>query len=218
MSDLSLASVLLSVAAGMASVLSPCVLPVVPVIVAGAEQKDRLRPLLIVIGLSLTFMIMGAVSSLFGAMLIGKTRYIEQAGGMIILIMGFMVLLDMNVFKRLYWLSNIQVNSGGRFGGLVLGMALGVVWVPCIGPMLSSILLMVSSTGEISKGLVLLGFYSLGLAAPMLAVAYASQIFQQWFRKISNGRVLRYVMGAILVVFGLYVTFVGNFAFLNITE
>jgi cytochrome c-type biogenesis protein len=211
--ELGIANIFLSIGAGLASVLSPCVLPVVPVIVAGSEHKDRLRPFLVVLGLSITFMTMGAVSSLFGAMLIGRTRYIEQAGGLVIMVMGVMVLFDMSLFKRFYRLSNIQVRTEGRLSGLILGMALGVIWVPCIGPMLSSILAMVGTSGQLPKGILLLGFYSLGLAIPMLLVAYSSQLLQQRLRVFSRNQALRYVMGSILIAFGLYVIIFGNFAF-----
>lgn len=211
--ELGVSNIFLAVFAGLGSVLSPCVLPVIPVVMAGADDKDRLRPLVVVSGLSLTFIAMGIISSLFGALLIGKTRYIEQAGGMIIAVMGLMVLFDMSIFKRLYRLSSINVSTEGRFSGLILGMALGIVWIPCIGPMLSSILAMVGSSGQLAKGALLLFFYSLGLAIPMLAVGYSSHMVQRRLRAVSGSRALRYIMGGTLTAFGLYVTFIGNFAF-----
>ena len=212
--ELGVSNIALAMGAGLASVLSPCVLPVVPVIVAGAERKDRLRPLLVVLGLSLTFMIMGAVSSLFGAFLIGRTRYIEVTGAVIIMIMGFIVLFDVSIFKRLYRLSNIQVKGEGRWSGLVLGMALGLVWVPCIGPFLSSILAMVGASGQLLQGIVLLGFYSAGLAIPMLAVAYSSHLLQSKLRIVAQHEAfVRYFTGTILIAFSLYSLIHGNFAF-----
>jgi cytochrome c-type biogenesis protein len=211
---LGITNILLAAGAGLASVLSPCVLPVVPVLVAGAEKKDPLRPLLLVLGLSLTFMLMGAVSSLFGALLIGRTRTIELAGAVVITLMGLLVMLDLSFFKRLYRLSNIRVSGEGRVGGVVLGMALGLVWVPCIGPFLSSILAMVGTSGRLVQGIVLLGFYSLGLAVPLLAVAYSSHIVQRRLTAFARHEaVLRYVSGGILVVFGLYSIVHGNAAF-----
>lgn len=212
--ELGIANILLATGAGLASVLSPCVLPVIPVIVAGAERKDHLRPLLIVLGLSITFMAMGAVSSLFGAMLVGRTRSIEVAGALVIMLMGLMVLFDMNIFKRFYQLSNIRVNGGGRLGGLVLGMALGLVWVPCIGPLLSSILAMVGADGQLARGIILLGFYSIGFAIPMLAVAYSSHVLQRRLRVAAQHEaVVRYITGSVLIAFGLYSLLFGNFAF-----
>jgi len=212
--DINFLNIFLAVGAGLASVLSPCVLPVVPVIVAGADRKDRLRPLLVVLGLSLAFMAMGAVSSLFGSYLIGRTRYIEIAGAMIITLMGVMVLFDVSVFKRFYRLSNIRVNGSGRFSGLVLGMALGLVWVPCIGPFLSSILTMVGTDGRLPQGILMLGFYSIGLAIPMLLVAYSSHLLQSRLRALARHEaVLRYVSGSILIGFGVYPIAIGNIAF-----
>lgn len=212
--ELGIANILLAVGAGLASVLSPCVLPVVPVIVAGADRKDRIRPLLIVLGLAVTFMAMGAVSSLFGALMVGRTRYIEVAGAAIIMAMGILLLLQVNIFKQFYRLSNIRVPGEGKLSGLVLGMALGLVWVPCIGPLLSSILAMVGTSGELARGIILLGFYSLGLALPMLAIAYSSHLLQGRLRAVAQHETLvRFATGGILIAFGLYSILHGNIAF-----
>jgi len=212
--ELGIANIALAVGAGLASVLSPCVLPVVPVIAAGAEKKDPLRPLLVVLGLSLAFMIMGAVSSLAGALLVGRTRYIELAGAFVILVMGVFVIFDLNVFKRLYRLSNVRVRGEGRISGFLLGMALGLVWVPCIGPFLSSVLTLVGTSGELSKGIILLGFYSLGLAIPMLTIAYSSHLLQRRLTAFARHEgALRYLTGGILMAFGLYSIIAGNMAF-----
>ena len=212
--ELTAVTIFMAVGAGLASVLSPCVLPVIPIIMAGAELKDRLRPLIVVIGLSLTFMAMGAISSLFGTFLVGKTRYIEIAGALVIVLMGLMVLFDLSVFKRFYKLSNIRVKEEGRFGALILGMSLGVIWVPCVGPFLSSTLTMVGTSGQLSTGIILLGFYSVGLAIPMLMVGYSSQLLQNKIKGLlKHEAILLYVSGGILVIFGLYSIFAGNMAF-----
>ncbi|MEI7816522.1 MAG: cytochrome c biogenesis CcdA family protein, partial [Desulfuromonadales bacterium] len=153
--EFSIINVMMAIGAGLASVLSPCVLPVIPIVMAGAERNDRLRPIIVVTGLALSFMAMGAISSLFGMMMIGKTRYIEIAGSIVIVIMGLMVIFDLSIFKRFYKLSNIHVKGEGRIGGLILGMSLGVIWVPCVGPFLSSTLTMVGTSGQLSTGIIL---------------------------------------------------------------
>lgn len=204
----------MAVGAGVASVMSPCVLPVIPIVMAGAERNDRLRPLILVSGLALSFMAMGAASSLFGVLLVGKTRYIEIAGAAIIVIMGLMVLFDMSIFKRFYLLSNIRVKGEGRVGGLMLGISLGLIWVPCVGPFLSATLTMVATSGQLLTGIILLGFYSLGLAIPMLIVGYSSQLFQNRIRGLlKHETILRYITGGTLVAFGLYSIIAGNMAF-----
>lgn len=207
-------TVLLAVGAGLASVLSPCVLPVIPIIMAGAERKDRLRPLILVLGLSISFMSMGAISSLFGAMLVGRTRYIELAGSFIIIALGLMVIFDASIFKRINLFSRLPIKGEGRFGALILGMALGLVWVPCVGPFLSAILTMVGTSGQLAQGTVLLGFYSLGLALPMLIMAYSSHLLQSRIKALGrHEKVVRFISGGILVAFGLYSVLIGNFAF-----
>lgn len=212
--EMSIVTIVMAIGAGLASVLSPCVLPVIPIIMAGAERSDRLRPLIIVTGLSISFMAMGAISSLFGALLIGKTRYIEIAGAVVIVLMGLMVMFDMSIFKRFYQLSNIRVKGEGRVGAMVLGMALGIIWVPCVGPFLSSTLTMVATSGQLVTGIILLAFYSVGLALPMLIVGYSSQLLQNKIKgMLRHESVLRYVTGGILVLFGLYPLVAGNFAF-----
>ena len=212
--EFSIINILMAVGAGVASVLSPCVLPVIPIIMAGAERKDRLRPLLVVSGLSLSFMAMGAISSLFGSLLIGKTRYIEIAGALVIIIMGLMVMFDLSIFKRFYRLSNIPVKGEGRIGGLILGMALGLIWVPCVGPFLSTTLTMVATSGQLATGIILLGFYSLGLALPMLIVGYSSQLLQNRIKgMLKHETILRYATGGTLTAFGLYSIMAGNMAF-----
>ena len=144
----------------------------------------------------------------------GRTRTIEAAGAAIITLLGLTVLFDVSVFKRFTRLSNIQVKGEGRLSGLLLGMALGVVWVPCIGPFLSSILAMVGTGGQLAQGIVLLGFYSLGLAIPMLLVAYSSHVIQRKLRAVAQRETaFRYVTGGVLVVFGLYSLIHGNVAF-----
>lgn len=212
--DMSMMSIMMALGAGLASFLSPCVLPMIPIIMAGAETKDRLRPLLLVIGLSISFMAMGALSSLFGALLAGKTRYIEIAGALIITFMGLMVMFDRSIFKRFYKLTNIRVEGKGKFGGLLLGMSLGLVWVPCVGPFLSSILTMVGTSGQLPQGIGLLAIYSIGLGIPMLILGYSSQLLQNRIKGVlRHESMLRYVTGGILVAFGLYSAFIGNFAF-----
>ena len=214
MIDPGLSGFILAIGAGLASVMSPCVLPVIPIIMAGSERADRLRPLILVLGLSISFMAMGAVSSLFGALLVGKTRYIELFGSYIIITLGLMVIFDLSIFKRMTRFSNIRVEGAGRFGALILGMALGLVWVPCVGPFLSSILTMVGTKGQLTYGITLLGFYSLGLSIPMLLIGYSSQVLQNRLKSLlRHDRIFRFVSGGVLVFYGLYSVINGNFAF-----
>jgi cytochrome c-type biogenesis protein len=204
--DLGLSALALSFGAGLASVASPCVLPVLPIIVAGRTDEDRARPALIVAGVALAFIAMGVASSLFGGAIGPALPWLEKATGVLVLVFGLLLLADVNLFKRLTWLQGIQVRGGGRWSGLVLGASLGLVWIPCVGPMLSSVLAMVASEGTLAAGVGLLFVYSLGFAVPMLAVGYGSQALRQRVRAVAAHPVaVRWVSGLILVVFGIVI-------------
>ena len=116
--------------AGLASVLSPCVIPVIPLIVTGTARDHKLRPVLIVAGLALAFVTMGVVSSLFGA-IIGPWMYkAEKVVGALIALFGLLLLFDVNPFKHLGAVSRLSEHAGGRVNGFVLGILLGIIWIP----------------------------------------------------------------------------------------
>jgi cytochrome c-type biogenesis protein len=200
--------------AGVASVLSPCVIPVVPLIVTGTATDHKLRPVLIVSGLALAFIAMGVVSSLFGAV-IGPWMYkAEKVVGAIIVLFGLLLLLDVNLFKHIGGLSRLAEHAGGRTNGFVLGVLLGIIWIPCVGPMLSGVLALVATEQRVTTGIAYLLIYSVGFAVPMLLVAYASQAVRGRFRALAGGqRVINAVSGALLIVLGLFIVFKGVAAF-----
>lgn len=215
--ELNFATAFLAMTAGLASVASPCVLPVVPIIVTGREQDSAYRPLLIVLGLSLMFILMGVISALFGHLLAGSMGLLEKITGAIILLFGILMLLDINPFKRLKLISDSASNTNkGRLEGLILGLTLGLIWIPCVGPMLSSVLGMVATTGQVSAGIVLLTIYSLGFAIPMLLAAYTSHFFRNQLRSVQrHASWLKWVNGGILILFGGYILAFGliNFGY-----
>jgi cytochrome c-type biogenesis protein len=193
----------LAFGAGLASVASPCVLPVVPVIVTGSADDHRWRPALVVAGIAASFVAMGVATSLFGAVVGPAVPVLEKAVGVLVVITGLLLLLDVNVFKRLSFLQRVRGPGGGRWSGLVLGLSLGLVWIPCVGPMLSSVLATVAAKGTLAAGVLLLLVYSLGFAVPMLAVGYGSQALRQRVRAVAAHPVaVRWASGLLLVAFG----------------
>ncbi len=202
--DLGPASLALSFGAGLASVASPCVLPVVPLLVAGRADEHRARPALVVAGVAASFVAMGVLTSLFGAAIGPALPRLEKVVGAVVVAFGLLLLLDVNLFKRLSFLQRVGGASGdGRLSGLLLGASLGLVWIPCVGPMLSGVLATVATQGTLAAGVVLLGAYALGFAVPMLAVGYGSQALRQRVRAISaHPLAVRWASGLLLVGFG----------------
>ncbi|NLG15834.1 MAG: cytochrome c biogenesis protein CcdA [Fibrobacter sp.] len=203
-------SILLVFAAGLTSVFSPCVLPVIPIVVAGKADDHRLRPILIVAGLATTFILMGVVSSLFGAAIGPKMVYVEKIAGFFIILFGLLFMLNVNLFKYLGFISQFASRSRGNLSGYFLGFTLGIVWIPCVGPMLSSVLATVASDGKLLNGVFLLLIYSAGFAVPMLIAGYASQFFRTHIKAAGKyPRVINVVSGLVLILLGGIITFKG---------
>jgi cytochrome c-type biogenesis protein len=201
-------------AAGLASVLSPCVLPVIPIIVTGSDNDHKLRPVMIIAGLTLMFVVMGAVLSLFGTIIGPKMALVNKAAGVIILLFGLLLIFNVNLFKHLSFLSQFAQKSRGKAGGFILGLTLGIIWIPCVGPMLSSVLALVASHGKVLYGILFLFIYSVGFAVPMLIAGYAAQFFRKRFRKIGKFPVIINILsGLILVAFGAVILFKGSLGF-----
>ncbi|HTY91086.1 MAG TPA: cytochrome c biogenesis CcdA family protein [Methanocella sp.] len=199
--------------AGVVSIASPCVLPLLPGVMAYSTEKSKLTPLAIVFGLAASFTAMGVISSVFGAFLMDYMDYLKIASGVLIIFMGLYILSQtvedflLVIWQRLPFsrIARPDVDSEGFLGGALLGVSLGIVWMPCIGPMLASILTIVAQHGTIIYGGALLLTYSLGLAIPMLIVAYSSNLVSDKLRDISKYSMgIRKVAGVILLFVGVY--------------
>lgn len=198
--DFSVSSMGIAFAGGLLSVASPCVLPVVPILLAARENTNKWRPVFVVAGLSLAFIAMGVIASLAGSALAGNMRLLEKGAGVLLVIFAFLMAFDVNIFKKVQVFNRIQVNdNGGNFSGFLVGITLGLVWIPCVGPVLSGILAMVASQANLVSGIVLLGIYSCGFAVPMLLVAYFSRYITKRIRFVSkHPRTVR-MAGALLL-------------------
>ena len=201
--------------AGLLSFLSPCVLPLIPSYVTfitglsldDATQARRaalVHSLLFVLGFSLIFIALGAGATALGRLLIAYRDVITKVGGVLIIVFGLYLLGLFNVAafarERRVHLSD---KPAGYMGTVLVGIAFGAGWTPCIGPILGSILIYTSSAADLNRGLVLLLAYSLGLAVPFVASALALQRFLGFFTRVrSKLLVLSRASGALLVVVG----------------
>jgi len=200
--------------AGVASIASPCVLPMVPIIVTGTNDDHKYRPLLIVAGLSFSFIMMGVLTSLFAGVVAGVMPAVEKVVGVVVIAFGLSMLMGINVFKKFTFFYKAQrFESKGKWSGLILGITLGIIWIPCVGPMLSGVLAMVATQGQLTSGLILLAFYSLGFSIPMLLAGYASQSFRNKVRFVNeHPTAVRLVSGLLLIGFGYYILTSGMLA------
>ena len=220
--------------AGLLSFLSPCVLPLIPsyaTYVTGMtlddlteENRDRSRHrravlvhgTLFVLGFTLVFMALGAGSTFFGAMLRHYREWIERIGGIMLIVFGLWLL---GIFRLAFTRREFRFNFGNRplgyLGSVLIGVAFGAGWTPCIGPVLAGILTMAATSETMAAGMGMLGAYSLGLAVPFLLAAllldrflvgYAA--FRKWLPWVER------VSGALLIIVGILLV-TGTFTILS---
>jgi cytochrome c-type biogenesis protein len=201
--------------AGLLSFLSPCVLPLVPsyvTFITGLSLEDASRArrasfvhaLLFVVGFSLIFLALGASATALGRLLFAQRVWISRIGGALVVLFGFYLL---GAFDSAFLARERRVHFAdkpvGYLGTLLVGVALGAGWTPCIGAILGAILALTASTADLRQGLLLLGAYSLGLAIPFLVSALAVERFLSTFRRLRpHMGVVTRASGALLIGVG----------------
>ena len=181
---LSLPQLALSLFAGSLTTLSPCVFPLLPLVLGGALQGSRLAPLAMGLGMTVSFAGIGMLLGALGPAL-GMDGDTVRTGGAALLIAFALVMLVPALGQRFtQWMlpiastanaASARLDGGSLSGALLLGGVLGLVWSPCSGPLLGSALTLVASEGGVARGGVVLGIFGLGAAVPLVAVAYASR-------------------------------------------
>jgi cytochrome c biogenesis protein CcdA len=205
-------SPLAAFSAGIVSVLSPCILPLLPAVLATSAGKDKLRPLAIVLGVVISFTIMGIITSAFGAAFRDHIGELKILAEIMILLMGLALLFELSLFNSFSKFPLLAgMNEEGPVSGFFLGLSLGVLWIPCIGPMLGMILTKVAldaTNGTFTDGALTLSFYSLGFAVPMLVLAYSAHVSSSKMRLITKyDTVFKKGAGIILVLVGLWMVY-----------
>ncbi|MCD4703454.1 MAG: cytochrome c biogenesis CcdA family protein [Methanosarcinaceae archaeon] len=206
--DLTGVSPIAAFVAGIISVFSPCVLPLLPAILAYSTEKGSLRPLAIVVGLSISFTTMGIATSMVGSVFRQYFAYLSIIAAGVIIILGISLIFELGMPRFLSTLSNLNVGGKGLLGGLLLGLSLGVIWMPCVGPILGAILTLVAVEGDIVYGALMLFIYSLGFAIPMLLVAYSASFSSARLGTVSRyDVVIKKIAGVALVAVGIWMVY-----------
>ena len=209
--------ILVAFGAGLISFLSPCVLRLIPgyiSYISGASLKELLDKktinlipiILFTVGFSIVFIIFGAASTFIGQVLLQNSYELRIAAGLIIIILSLHIIGIINL-KFLNYEKRIQTNNNRNiFSPIIIGMAFAFGWTPCIGPILGSILVFAATEESLNKGVLLLFFYSLGLAIPFILSGYLIQkflIFSKNFKK--NINLVSKIGGIILLITGILI-------------
>jgi cytochrome c-type biogenesis protein len=217
--------------AGLASFLTPCVLPLVPGYIslisgAGIEElqnpegkllrKVMLNSIAFIMGFSVVFITLGALSTEVGQLLARYKSILAQVAGVVIILFG-LHLTGVFRINALYADKRLHSVKGSStvVGAFVIGFAFAFGWTPCVGPILAVILGFAAEQDSVAKGILLLTIYSLGLAVPFLLTSLLMERFLKFYSRFRNHmHALEVVSGALLVVLGVLLV-IGRFTMLS---
>jgi cytochrome c-type biogenesis protein len=224
--------------AGLVSFLSPCVLPLVPGYVSlisgvGVEQlktqesqllrKVMLNSVAFILGFSVVFITLGAVATEVSQALSRYRSTLAQIAGVVIILFG-LHLTGVFKIKALYTDARLHSVKGGStaWGAFVIGFAFAFGWTPCVGPVLTVILTFAAAQDSITKGIMLLAVYSMGLAVPFLLTALGVERFLKFYSRFrAHMHAIEVASGVLLVALGILLvlgrfTIISNYlSFLN---
>lgn len=207
---------LLAFAAGVLTVAAPCILPMLPILLgASVGQNSRARPAFITLGFVLAFSAVALVFGAFAESLGASEEMLREVAIVFLFVFGALMifphpfrLLTMRMHGVVNRAHVIGADAGSdNAGGFLLGMTLGVVWTPCAGPVLGSILTVVATSNDLGWSGLLLLAYAVGSGVPMLGIAYGGQYvttrvrsFARYAHRLQQG----FGVLVILIAVGLY--------------
>jgi cytochrome c-type biogenesis protein len=211
-----MSALLLSLLAGALTVVNPCVLPVLPIVLLGALQRHRFGPLALAGGMVSGFAALGILVYGLGEAFDLSSDTVREAGAVLLIIMG-VVMLSGPLKERLAVaggnlsapLNTLleRITPGGLMGQFVTGLLLGAIWSPCSGPTLGSAITLAAQSGALTRAAAIMLFFGIGATLPMVALAYGSRrailARRDGLRRLS--RVAMPVLGVMLILIAIFV-------------
>jgi cytochrome c-type biogenesis protein len=205
--------------AGLISFISPCVLPLIPGYISficgttlnelDLKSKNFIlkKSLFFSLGFSLVFISLGATATFIGSFLLHNSQILSIVSGTLIIFFGvyLLELVKINLFYKNFGNYNIKFSNNLLFP-FIVGIGFGFGWTPCIGPILGSILVYASMENSIHKGLMLLSFYSLGLAVPFVVSSLIIKKFLIFSKKSKFYlNKIKKISGVIILITGILI-------------
>lgn len=196
--------------AGLLSTLSPCVLPILPILLGSATAAHPRAPLALAGGLALSYAVIGTLIAWLGAAIGLDTTIFRTAGAVILGVLG-LVLMSTSLQQRFATATSGIGDTGNNFistlnlnglrGQFVIGLALGIVWSPCVGPTLGAAIVLASQGAHLPQVALLMGVFGLGAALPVIALAYLSRAAMMKVRGqlMQAGKTGKTILGLIMV-------------------
>ena len=202
---------------GIASFISPCVLPMLPIYIsyfAGKEDSKTSRALLnsigFVIGNTIIFILFAIIASYAGALALGIQKYIKILFGVVIIILGlnYMGILKIKFLNKEIKIKK-KIDDFTFFKTILFGMMFSISWTPCIGSFLGSALLLIANKQNILQGILLMLVYSIGFGIPFIISAVLIEKLKNFYNLIKkNYKTIKIISGVILIVMVVYVIFI----------
>ena len=202
---------------GIASFISPCVLPMLPIYIsyfAGKEDSKTSRALLnsigFVIGNTIIFILFAIIASYAGALALRIQKYIKILFGVVIIILGlnYMGILKIKFLNKEIRIKN-KIDDFTFFKTILFGMMFSISWTPCIGSFLGSALLLIANKQNILQGILLMLVYSIGFGIPFIISAVLIEKLKNFYNLIKkNYKTIKIISGVILIVMGVYIIFI----------
>jgi cytochrome c-type biogenesis protein len=208
--ELGLGSYGFGLLAGLLSTLSPCVLPILPILLGSATAAHPRAPLALAGGLALSYAVIGTLIAWVGSAIGIDGALFRNAGAVILGALG-LVLVSTSLQQRFAAATSGIANAGEHFlsrlnlqglgGQFVIGLALGVVWSPCVGPTLGAAVVLASQGSHLPQVALLMVIFGLGAAIPVVGLAYLSRAAMMRVRGklMQAGKTGKIVLGAIMI-------------------
>lgn len=201
---------------GIASFISPCILPMLPIYISyfvGKEENKTSKAVInsigFVLGFTIVFLILSIFASQLGTLVSQYIKYIKIIFGIIIILLG---LSYMEIIKTKFLNKGNQIKADTKnlnfIKSLVFGILFSISWTPCIGTFLSAALLLIAKQQDMVRGITLMIVYSIGLGIPFIISAVLIEKLREIFNFIKkNYNIIKKISGMILVIMGIYMIF-----------
>ena len=201
---------------GIASFISPCILPMLPIYVSyfiGQNEKNNKKTVInaigFVLGFTIIFMLFSILVNTIGLAIKEYIKYVKILFGIIVIILGinYMEIIKIKFINKTKQ-RKIDTKNLNFIKAFIFGIFFSISWTPCIGTFLSSALLLIAKQEQLLKGILLMLIYSIGLGIPFIISAVLMEQLKEVFRFIKrNYNIIKKISGAILIIMGIYMIF-----------
>lgn len=209
-------TLLLALLAGVLSVLSPCVLPLLPLVLGAAAAEGRLGPAVLAAGMTLSFVTIGMFVALIGFSIGLDQGFFRALAALMLIAVGAVLVLPVLQGRLAVaagpvsgWVDDRfgRFNTGGYGGQFATGILLGAVWSPCVGPTLGAASLLAAQGTDLLQVTATMTFFGIGAALPLLFLGMLSrEMLMRWrSRMLATGQSLKTVLGLLLVTAGMLI-------------